>query len=504
MGIVYLARDVALDRPVAIKLLPPALAAQPDYRARFLREARTAAGLSHPNIVPIHLVEEKAGLVYFVMAFIDGESLGDRVRRAGPLKPADAAKLVQDVAWALAYAHSRGVIHCDVKPDNILIDKGSARALVTDFGIVCLTPTGAMSQQGPLLGTPRYLSPEQASAEAEIDGRADLYSLGVTAFFALTGRLPFESQNRATLVAMHIAEPAPPVRSVCSIVPARLAQAVDRCLAKDPTARFPSGEALAEAIAEAQVTRGDIAPITASMLWFVDPLLSDLARNGFSIAWVFKALLPAATGAFTLGMAIAPKGMIAALTRGTPESAGFWRQLWAGPVGRWLFRLVGIGLKKGKALPVPESAPTEVVLGRAAAELFEQLPRDERARLGDVHEVIRGLERAATALRARREELRRTIADVGEPEGAARRVPLVTELTAAERRLASAVTALENLRLDLLRLRSGVGHPDDLTAAIAEARSVGEAADVELAARQEVESLTGLDSHALARRGGLR
>ena len=121
-----------------------------------------------------------------------------------------------------------------------------------------------------------------------------------------------------------------------------------------------------------------------------------------------------------------------------------------------------------------------------------------------MHEVIRGLERAATALRARREELRRTIADVGEPEGAARRVPLVTELTAAERRLASAVTALENLRLDLLRLRSGVGHPDDLTAAIAEARSVGEAADVELAARQEVESLTGLDSHALARRGGLR
>jgi serine/threonine protein kinase len=143
MGLVYLTRDVTLDRPVAIKVLPPRLAADPEYRTRFLREARTAAGLSHPNIVPIHLVEERDGLVYFVMAYVDGESLGDRVRRAGPLRPAEVARLVQEVAWALGYAHGRGVIHRDVKPDNILLDKGSA--LVTDFGIARVAAARAVA-----------------------------------------------------------------------------------------------------------------------------------------------------------------------------------------------------------------------------------------------------------------------------------------------------------------------------------------------------------------------
>ncbi|MBI4500454.1 MAG: serine/threonine protein kinase, partial [Gemmatimonadetes bacterium] len=266
MAIVYLARDVALDRPVAVKVLPPRLTSNADHKERFVREARTAAGLSHPNIVPIHLVEERDGLVYFVMALVEGESLGQRVRRAGPLKPADVARLVQEVAWALAYAHGRGVIHRDIKPDNILIDKGSGRALVSDFGIARVTHTKTMSQQGEVLGTLAYMSPEQASAEAVIDGRADLYSLGVTAFFALTGRLPFDSQNPAALMAMHVGEPAPPVRSVSGMVPVRLAEAVDRCLAKDPAARYPTGEVLAEAIADAQLTRREIAPSVREFL----------------------------------------------------------------------------------------------------------------------------------------------------------------------------------------------------------------------------------------------
>ncbi len=610
MGIVFLARDVALDRLVAIKLLPPAMAAQPESRERFMREARTAAGLSHPNIVPIHLVEEQDDLVYFVMAFVDGESLGDRVRRAGPMKPADAAKLVQEVAWALGYAHGRGVIHRDIKPDNILIDKGSGRALVTDFGIARVTTTGTMSQQGEVLGTLRYMSPEQASADGPIDGRADLYSLGVTAFLALTGHLPFESDNPAALVAMHMAEPAPPLKSVTSTLPAPLAEAVDRCLAKDPDARFANGEALAEAIADAQVTRREIAPslpgllsaakfgavqvTIVGMLWMflgaagvaesgllgavmlvtlslvtplvlIHPILAargvvragldqqhvaeavalssttrdanieyEVARakylaNRFSSIWarpIFLAvaagtastipetvaaliragvnleglgallflLMTSSFGALFLGMAIAPKRIVATLTRGTPEYAGFLRKLWGGPLGRWFFKLAGIGLKKGKALPVPEAAPTEVLLGRAAGELLEQLPKDQRAGLGDVRDVIGGLERAATALRTRRDELASAMADVGEPEGTARRGALVTELqeakTAAEDRLATAVAALENLRLDLLRLKAGVGHPDDLTAAIEEARSVGEAVDAALAARQEIGALT--------------
>ncbi len=609
MAIVYLARDVALDRPVALKLLPPRLATDPDYRERFLREARTAAGLSHPNIVPIHLVEERDGLVYFVMALVEGESLGQRVRRAGPLKPADVARLVQEVAWALAYAHGRGVIHRDIKPDNILIDKGSGRALVGDFGIARVTGAKTMSRQGKVLGTLAYMSPEQASAESVIDGRADLYSLGVTAFFALTGRLPFESRDPAALIAMHLAEPAPPVRSVSGLVPARLAEAVDRCLAKDPATRYPTGEALAEAIADAQLTRREIAPSVREflgaaksgaaqvamlgVLWMglgasgvaeagisgvvmlvmltaltplvlIHPVLAargvvragldqhdvveavasfstmrdanieyEVARakylaDRFSSIWAraiflaaaapvvvrlpdviaelmgvgvsFKGLaillyLLAVGGAetFFLGMAITPRRTVATLTRGTPEHAGFLRKVWGGPLGRWFFKLAGIGLKNTRAVPVPESAPTEVLLGRAAGELFEQLPKDQRARLGDVQEVIRSLERAAALLRARRDALHRGLAETGAPGGSPRRAQLVAELEAAraavERRLGSAVGALENLRLDLLRLRAGVGRPDDLTASIEQARSVGEAVDVELAARREIDSL---------------
>ncbi len=245
MGMVFLARDVALDRPVAIKLLPPAQAAIPDLRARFLNEARTAAKLSHPNIVPIFAVEEVGAFVLFVMAYVEGETLGERVRKRGPLPPAE---LLQEVAWALAYAHLRGVVHRDIKPDNILLERDTGRALVTDFGIAYAGRTSGLTGLGEILGTAQYMSPEQACGEP-VDGRSDLYSLGVVGFFALSGTHPFEAPDTSALLAMHITRPAPPLASVAPGIPGRLAQAVDRCLAKSPVDRFPTGEALGEAVA---------------------------------------------------------------------------------------------------------------------------------------------------------------------------------------------------------------------------------------------------------------
>jgi len=253
MGIVFLARDVALDRPVAIKLLPSDMARQPALRERFLREARTAAKLSQPNIVPIHAVEETGGQVYFVMSYVDGETLGERLRTKGPLTPHEAARMLQETAWALGYAHGRGVVHRDVKPDNIMLERGTGRAVVMDFGIAAAGDSGG----GEVLGTAQYVSPEQANGDP-VDGRSDIYSLGAVGFLALSGRLPFEAEDTAGLLAMHITRPAPPLASVAAGVPSLLARAVDRCLQKDPADRFPSGEALAEAIAHTVEARREL------------------------------------------------------------------------------------------------------------------------------------------------------------------------------------------------------------------------------------------------------
>src|SRR5881296_1346977 len=248
MGIVLLARDVALDRPVAIKLLPPHLAARPEERDRFLEEARTAAGLAHPNIVPIHVVEARGELVFFVMGFVDGETLRDRVERAGPLPPRLAMKLLQEVAWALGYAHQRGVIHRDVKPDNIMIERATERALVTDFGIA-LGTRAAESAGGPVVGTARFMSPEQACGEP-VDARSDLYSLGATFFYALTGRAPFDAAKVPAILVKHVYEPAPLVQSLRAEVPAKLGAVVDRLLRKAPAERFQTADDLARVAAE--------------------------------------------------------------------------------------------------------------------------------------------------------------------------------------------------------------------------------------------------------------
>ena len=250
MGVVFLARDERLDRAVALKVLPPALAANPTVRERFLREARTAAQLSHPNIVPIYSADEAGGWAYFAMAYIDGETLGERLASLGPLPAQEVVRLLRDAAWALAYAHARGVVHRDVKPDNLLLERASGRLVVTDFGIAQAPEASRLTQTGLVMGSVHFMSPEQGAGEA-LDGRSDLYALGTVGFLLLSGRLPFEHEQAAAILVQRATREAPALTSVAPQVPARIGAVIDRCLARDPNDRPPSGEALAELLGQA-------------------------------------------------------------------------------------------------------------------------------------------------------------------------------------------------------------------------------------------------------------
>src|SRR5690348_5611612 len=237
MGVVYLARDLKLDRPVAIKTLPPHLAGDPHIRERFLREARTAAALSHPNIVPIYRADEIDGHVFFAMGYVDGESVAEQIRAAQRLGPRVVLREMYDVALALDYAHEHGVIHRDVKAENILIARATGNALVTDFGIARLAEATPLTATGQVLGTVYYLSPEQVSGDA-VDPRSDIYSLGVVGFLALSGRFPFDGKLASAVLLAHVTKSAPLLHTVSPDTPRELCDVIDRCLAKDPNERF--------------------------------------------------------------------------------------------------------------------------------------------------------------------------------------------------------------------------------------------------------------------------
>ena len=574
MGIVYLARDLRLERIVAIKLLPAERAQDAAARERFVREARMAARLSHPHIIPIHAVEEVGEFVFFVMSFVDGETLGARVRREGALRPHDAARILREVAWALAYAHGQGVVHRDVKPDNILLERGSGRALVADFGIARMVQAPGMSGDGELVGTPEYMSPEQASGSA-IDGRSDLYSLGVVGYYALSGRLPFTAPSVAAVLAQHVTKPAPPLDAPGA--PRALVEAVKGCLAKDPAQRPQSGEDLAATLGTALEARRDLpVPVRAflsesrgqarnrlagmfmatafavpaglqlllvsvfsgsppavfsgavtlifatlvgaagaSPLVLVLRSLRRLLRSGYRYEdlllgieqevarrqeeqdfagsdspkrWertmrskMYASLaLAAATGAaafsvpypavlwafglFGLSSATAVVTGYAALaaSRSGLDDADRRRlSFWKGRLGRWLFKLAGIGLKRLPAALAATGRPTEVALGLAALDLFEALPKETQRQLGDLPAVVRGLEERVRRLRGNGQEAR----------------------------LGDALGALEMIRFDLLRLQGGVGTVAGLTADLGAAREIGEKVDALLEGRREVDDV---------------
>src|SRR5213083_1579411 len=482
MGIVLLARDVALDRPVAIKLLPPHLATLPEERDRFLQEARTAAGLAHPNIVPIHLVEAHGDLVFFVMGFVDGETLGERVERAGPLPPRLAVKLLQEVAWALGAAHQRGVIHRDVKPDNIMIERATERAVVTDFGIALGSRAGkAESPGGSITGTARYMSPEQACGEP-VDARSDLYSLGATFFYALTGRAPFEAANVPAILTKHVYEPAPQVQALRAEVPAKLSAVVDRLLRKAPPERFQTADDLARVAGELRGRDFRAPPLVRAFVRNAQVstlvlLTSVLAGKGMGIIGAILVFQLVAVARRLLKDGYRFDDIRAALLaerqvqqeedevikrrRWFLKLDSLWYRIWAGRAGRSFFWLAGIGLKTTARPALPSVERTELVLGRSALSAYEALPDAERRQARDLPAVVERLETGAEALRAR--------GDTGES-------------------LTEAVAALEHLRLALVKRQSG-GPASDLTLALERAKAIGDHVERRLAAAAEVERL---------------
>jgi eukaryotic-like serine/threonine-protein kinase len=589
MGIVYLAHEVALDRAVALKVLPPDLAAERGLRERFLREARTAARLSHPNIVPIFAVDQAGLFVFFAMAYVDGETLGQRIRSRGPLPTSDATRVLRDVAWAVGYAHAQGVIHRDLKADNILLENGSGRALVTDFGIAQVRTQTGGSGEREIVGTAEYMSPEQACGEA-VDERSDVYSLGVVGYFAASARLPFEGETVSAVLAQHMTQPAPPLASVGPEVSGTLARAVDRCLAKEPGQRFQTAGELASALAESLEVRREMplplrafvqqlrrasqssAVITVVGLWLTGVLATEIAVGhwggaalaasglGLVLGAPLGACLPGARrllrsgyvhadlvhavsgdlqrqreelafqygrgeskteriarrityggfGLFGLGTVLTilstPLGNHAALATMiagglTTLSAGAiaghryqrrkdltgerWLKLWQSRFGKWLARLAGLGLTRRPGSPAPTYRHTEIAIGMAADRLFEDLPKAARRSLKDLPDTVRRLE-------AQADKMRRRIAllDAGRMGGGDVLARDIAEArAAAQRRLADSVTALETIRLQLLRMHAGLTTMESLTADLSAAREIADAVDRVLEGNQVVAAL---------------
>jgi serine/threonine-protein kinase len=264
MALVFRARDLRHDRPVALKVVRAELASVVG-RERFLREIQVAAKLQHANIVPVHDSGDTDGTLYYVMPYVEGESLRTGLHREGQLPIEDALEITRDVASALSYAHERGIVHRDIKPENILLSGG--RALVADFGIARAVGVGAdarLTETGLAIGTPAYMSPEQATGSRELDARTDIYSFGCVLYEALAGEPPFTGPSPQAIIARRFVEPPAPPRRVRAAVPPAVDAAVARALACERDDRFPTAAEFARALSPASLAAPVSPPTVAA------------------------------------------------------------------------------------------------------------------------------------------------------------------------------------------------------------------------------------------------
>jgi len=296
MAIVYLAHDLKHQRKVAVKVLRRELAATLGAQ-RFLREIEIAANLTHPHILPLYDSGEADGFLYYVMPYIEGETLSDRINREGQLPLDDALQITKDVAAALSYAHSQGLIHRDIKPENVLLSAGEA--VVADFGIArAVSAAGGerLTETGLAVGTPAYMSPEQAAGESEVDARSDLYSLGCVLYEMLAGDAPYTASTPQALIAKKLAEPTPRISVVRESVPPAVETALSRALAKTPADRFVTAQQFAEALTAEMVevrvgrARWPLRAVAAASIgvvivaaWFLSTILGGPAYERLAV-----------------------------------------------------------------------------------------------------------------------------------------------------------------------------------------------------------------------------
>ena len=583
MGVVYSARDERLKRRVAIKVLPPELAFREEIRLRFLREAETAARLSHPHIVPIFSVGEGPdGLVYFIMAFVDGEPLSGKLQRRGTLPPEEARRIMLETVDALGAAHALGIVHRDVKPDNILLEGSRGRVMVTDFGIAkalsSATGPGTLTGTGVAIGTPHYMSPEQALGEREIDGRSDLYSLGVVGYQMLVGELPFSAPTVPGLLMKQITEEAPDITLKRADCPAELSACVMRCLDKDPEKRWPTADALRRALesrstpafrpaprvvtsrspsglnrpaapqgraplpiprspdvgrgrsarrqqrerdrnkpdkvvgGEAALVRSTRARLVSWASVFSGVLFVDLVSGG-GLKW-------AVIGTSIWGAFYALPGFLKLWENGYSWKDVFYRPVAPDAAESRLSPAAGMPLIPASTDDYGNEAATIDQVRRDRQAIFgvvQRLPQSDKERLPEVTQTVDALmaraENLAKMLHAMSADVDGTslprlddrIAQVkGQPEGAERDrqlallerqrqalADLVGRRDGVRDQLESCVLAMQNVRYDLLRLKSaGIGAVlGDLTQATQQARALSRDVDHAIAAAGEVKDL---------------